>query len=431
MISKPILPVISLGVVAMIGTTGLGVAVIASSTAPSRMMPVFELDPSWPKIPNNWVFGNVSEVAVDKHDHVWILQRPKSLPENMRDRAAPPVLEYDGNGQYLHSWGGEGSGYDWPLQPHGITVDYKDHVWITGAGYATIPSIKSDDMVLKFTLQGKLLMQIGGSTTNHGNADTKNLNRSAEVFVYPKTNEAFVADGYGNRRIIVFDADTGAFKRMWGAFGNKPEDGPQGLFGGGPIPGAPAAPVSRGGGDSRGQAQAGAARGRGPAADEQQIPVLDTEGRGLPQFSVPVHSIKISRDGLVYVAARVDRRVQVFTPDGKYVNQVFINRSGPSRQSAVGLAFSPDPQQRFLYVADFGNSRIVVLERKTLDVLYQFGNRSATPGDFQGIHFLASDSKGNLYSSEVAPGNRAQKFLFKGLSEVPPPNALSQQTVSQ
>ena len=396
-------------------------------------MPVFELDTSWPKIPNGWVFGNVSDVTVDKRDHVWILQRPKSLPENMREHAAPPVLEYDANGRFLNGWGGEGQGYDWPLQPHGITVDYKDHVWITGAGYATIPSIRSDDMVLKFTAQGKFMLQIGGSTTNHGNADTKNLNRSAEVFVYSKTNEAFVADGYGNRRVIVFNADTGAFKRMWGAFGNKPEDGPQGLFGGGPIPGTPAPPAGdaargRGGRDG---APAGAGRGRGPGPDEQQIPVLDTSGPGLQQFSVPVHSIKVSSDSLAYVAARVDRRVQVFTPEGKYVAQAFINRSGPSRQSAVGLAFSPDSQQRFLYVADFGNSRVVVLDRKTLEVLYQFGNRSATPGDFQGIHFVATDSKGNLYTSEVAPGNRAQRFLFKGLSATPPPNALPQSKISQ
>src|SRR5262249_42503783 len=161
-----------------------------------------------------------------------------------------------------------------------------------------------------------------------------------------------------------------------------------------------------------------------PSGAELQIPVLDTEGDGLSQFSNPVHAIKISNDALVYVADRVGRRVQVFTPEGKYLKQVFINRSGPSRESAAGLAFSPDAQQQFLYVADFGNSRVLVLNRKTLEVLYQFGTRSATPGDFQGLHHLAADSKGNLYTAEVAPGNRAQRFVFKGLSATPPPNAL-------
>jgi hypothetical protein len=420
-----------LGGLAVVATLASGRLIArAQGSAGARAMPVFELDPKWPQIPNNWVFGNVSEVTVDKHDHVWILQRPKSLPQNMKDHAAPSVLEYDNDGRYVNGWGGEASGYDWPLQPHGITVDHKDNVWITGAGYATIPAVVSDDMILKFTNKGKFLLQIGGRTTNHGNADTKNLNRSAEVFVYSKTNEAFVADGYGNRRVIVFNADTGAFKRMWGAFGNKPEDGPQGLFGGGPIPGSPAPAGEPGRGEARGGG-AGAGRGRGPGPDEQQIPVLDTDGSGGQQFSVPVHSVKVSNDGLVYVAARVDRRVQVTTTDGKYQAQVFINRSGPARQSAVGLAFSPDAQQRFLYVADFGNSRVVVLERKKLEVLYQFGNRSANPGDFQGIHFLATDSKGNLYTAEVAPGNRAQKFVFKGLSDTPPANALPQSKISQ
>ena len=151
---------------------------------------------------------------------------------------------------------------------------------------------------------------------------------------------------------------------------------------------------------------------------------LDTEGPGEPQFTNPVHGIKVSNDGLVYVAGRVDRRIQVFTHEGEYVTQGFVNRAGPARQSAAGLAFSPDPDQRFLYVADFGNSRLVVLDRKSLEVLYQFGTRSDTPGNFQGFHHLAADSKGNLYTAEVNPGKRAQKFSFMGMSSTPPANAL-------
>jgi hypothetical protein len=190
------------------------------------------------------------------------------------------------------------------------------------------------------------------------------------------------------------------------------------LFGGGPVAGtAPPPPPTTPPAPAPGG-------GRGPSGAELQIPLVDTEGNGLPQFSNPVHAIKISNDGLVYVADRVGRRVQVFTTDGKYVTQGFVNRAGPSRESAAGLAFSPDAQQRFLYVGDFGNSRIVVMNRKTLEVLYQFGARNASPGNFQGVHHIAADSKGNLYTAEVNPGNRAQRFIFKGLSATPPPNAL-------
>jgi DNA-binding beta-propeller fold protein YncE len=259
-------------------------------------------------------------------------------------------------------------------------------------------------MLLNFTLQGKFLREFGKARESKGNADTGNVNRPADIFVDAKTNEAYVADGYGNRRLVIFDATTGKFKRMWGAFGNPPDRDP-------PAGAAPAAGAGGGGGG----------RGRGA----QAAPVLDTEGNGAEHFGNPVHAVKLSNDNLVYVADRSNRRIQVFTPAGKYVSQVFINRAGPSAGSVAGLAFSPDPQQQFLYAADYGNSHIAVLDRKTLDVLYQFGTRSAKPGDFQGPHHIAVDSKGNLYVAEVAPGNRAQKFLLKGMSPTPPPNALT------
>lgn len=413
MIAKAAVRFAILGSLVVLAAGQRELAGLAQRANADGSMPVFEVDTSWPAIPNNWVFGNVSSIAVDRRDHVYVLQRPKSLPENMRDKSAPPVVEFDANGKFVQAWGGDGQGYDWPDQPHGIAVDHKGNVWITGAAYATIPAVRSDDMALKFSNKGKFLMQIGGRTTNKGNADTKNLNRPADVFILAKTNEAFFADGYGNRRVIVLDADTGAFKRMWGAFGNKPEDGRQGLFGGGPVAGTPAPPP-----------QPGAARGRGPGGAELQIATPDTSGDGLPQFSNPVHAIKISNDGLVYVGDRVGRRIQVFNTDGKYITQAWVNRAGPSRESVAGLAFSSDPQQRFLYVGDFGNSRIAILNRKTMEVLYQFGTRNASPGNFQGVHHIAADSKGNLYTAEVAPGNRAQRFLFKGLAATPPANAL-------
>ena len=382
---------LSLVVIAAVGHREL--TGVAQSPRPSAGMPVFQVDPTWPKLPNNWVVGIVSSVTVDRRDHVWILHRPRSVSQELKSRAAPPVLEFDADGQFVNAWGGAGEGYEWPVNEHGITVDSKDIVWIGGSGI-------TDDMLLKFTLQGKFLQQFGARGKSTGNADTRNVNRPADIFVNAKTNEAFVADGYGDRRIVVFDADTGAFKRMWGAFGTPPDSDPPA--------GAP-----------------GAAGGGGRGRGGQAAPKLDTEGQGSEHFGNPLHSVKISNDGIVYIADRSNRRIQVFTPDGKYVTQTFINRAGPADGSVAGFAFSPDPQQQFLYAADYGNSHVVVLDRKTLQILYQLGTRSAKPGDFQGPHHIASDSKGNLYVAEVAPGNRAQKFLFKGMSPTPPPNALT------
>lgn len=365
----------------------------AQSVAP-RTMPIFEVDAGWPKLPNQWVLGVVSSVAVDASDRVWILHRPESVDASMRDRAAPPVVVLEANGGFARAWGGPGTGFDWPETLHGISVDHKNNVWITGVTYIPTPKLVSDDMLLKFTAEGKFLLQIGGKSVNKGNADTRALNRAADSTVHPSTNEVFVADGYGNRRVVVFDADTGAFKRMWGAFGNAPEDGPQGIGSAFPPP-APKPP-----------------------------PPLDTEGPGDQQFVNPVHAIKVSKDGRVYVADRGGRRVQVFSLDGKYLTQVFVNRAGPSRHSAAGLSFSSDPNQQFLYVADYGNSRIVVLNRADLTELYQFGDRGEAPGQFRSPHHIAVDSRGNLYSAEVSPGNRAQKFVFKGTSTTRPSSAL-------
>jgi hypothetical protein len=381
--------------------------VVAQANAPMSV-PVFEVDPNWPaKLPFNWIVGHVPSIAVDSRDHVFVLTRPNTLPPEDRARAAPPVMELDASGTFVNGWGGHGiPGFDWPDSEHGIAIDYKNNVWIGGSA-PVAPSLRklNDDMLLKFDRSGKFLLQIGGRDKSPasqnppvigGNKDPHSVHQSADVFVYPKTNEAFVADGYGNRRVAVFDADTGAFKRMWGAFGNEPVD---------VLPAAAAA--------------APAAAGRGAARP------LDTEGPGSPQFGSPVHGIKVSNDGLVYVADRSNRRVQVFTPEGKYVTQMFLNREGPASGSAAGVAFSPDSAQRFLYVADYGNSRIAVVERKTLQILYQFGRRSAKPGDFRGLHNMAVDSKGNIYTGEVAPGARMQRFVYKGMSSKLPPNALT------
>jgi hypothetical protein len=367
-------------------------------------MPVFEVDPAWPPpLPYNWKVGHVPSVAVDSRDHIFVLSRPNTLPPEERARAAPPVVELDESGRFVNAWGGPGiGGFDWPDSEHGIAIDGHDDVWIGGSA-PVAPSLlrRNDDMLLKFTHDGGFLLQIGGrdkSPTSAsppiagGNRDPHSLHQPADAFVYAPANELFVADGYGNRRVAVFDAGTGVFKRAWGAFGKEPLD----VL----VPSGP------------------------PTADRS----LDTEGEGAPQFGSPVHSVKVSHDGRVYVADRANRRVQVFSTDGTYVTQMFLNRGGPAGGSAAGLAFSPDPGQRFLYIADYGNSRIAVVERTSLKLLYQFGQRSDKPGDFQGLHHLAADSKGNLYTGEVAPGVRMQRFLYKGLSTAVPPNGVPSAT---
>jgi DNA-binding beta-propeller fold protein YncE len=410
---------IGLSAVAAI-VVGFGTAAAATSKAPMREVPQFKVDPSWPKkLPNNWQYGLVSGVNVDAQDHIWVLHRPRTITAAQKaiGPAAPPVLEFDMAGNYIKGWGGDGPGYEWPGTEHGISIDYKGFVWIGGSGTGGGRNPEpGDDDLLKFTKDGKFVMQIGHRGQSKGNTDTVNVHGPADQTVYPKTNEVFVADGYGNRRIIVFDADTGAFKRMWGAFGNVATD---------PPPSA--------GGRGRGA--------RNPA---------DDEGDGPQQFS-NVHSARISNDGLVYVCDRSGKRVQVFTPEGKYVTQVFLSRgvippstlqgmdtvAGKSRaELADGLAragmtasrtaFSPDKDQKFLYVIDRIKHKIVILDRKTLDLLGEFGDGvGSEPGQFYVLHDIAADSKGNIYTAEVNDdGNRrSQKFTYTGMKKVAIPPA--------
>jgi len=335
--------------------------------AQGRRLPTFEVDRAWPKVPPRWKLGDPSSIAVDARDNVWVLHRPRTLKPEQAAMAAPPVIVFDTAGNYIKAWGGAGTGYEWPEREHGIHIDYKGFVWLGGNNCPTngLPGLKpvADDQLLKFTEDGKLVMQIGRSNQSKGNADTRNLHRPADVWVHRQTNELFVADGYGNHRIAVFDADSGAFKRMWGAFGNKPMD------------------------------------------DDhcQVVTPTSFSDPGPQQFSI-VHAIRVARDGTVYAADREYRRVQMFTKDGEFVKQL-VRSSEPF---ARDLALSPDAEQQFLYVG--GGNGIFIVDRKTLEIV----------GDIQpaGIigagHQIATDSKGNLYIAQTTAG--MQKLTFKGMS---------------
>lgn len=337
-------------------------------------VPMFEVDPDWPQLPNDWITGEVSSMAVDGRDHVWALHRPHTVAEEDRDRAAPPIIEFDANGDFVNAWGGMGDGYDWPYNEHGLFVDHNGDVWLGGNNPTgrTPPSEIEDNMILKFSNQGEFLMQIGGRNLGTTNLDTDAVRKSADLFVHEPTNELFVADGYGNRRVIVFDADTGEFKRMWAAFGKEPSD---------------------------------------------TEPEADPDAEDGPPWFGTVHGIEVSNDGLVYVADRNNSRIQVFDLEGNYLRQVFVNPDEGRSLTAAGLAFSPDPEQTYIYVADQANLHIHVLDRQTLEVLDTWGELGTEPGNFDALHHIAVDGKGNLYTAEAQRNHRMQRFLYQGMSQ--------------
>lgn len=365
--------------------------VCSASLAAAAEHPTFKVDPLWLKqLPNNMIMGDIGGVAVDSRDHVWVIHRQRTLdrtnylgltkspPASTCCTYAPAVIELDENGNYVQGWGGPntptdgGAVFEWPLGEHGISVDYRNNVWICGYVKNAEQGL-DDNHCLKFTKDGKFLLQVGKSGKSKGSLDTENLNHATQVYVWPKTNEAFISDGYVNRRVIVVDADTGKFKRMWGAYGNKPDD----------------------------------------TAPRERV----FEGPGPQQFN-NVHGIRLSSDGLVYVNDRQNNRIQVFTPEGKFVKEGFIARdTRNSFGTSFSSAFSADPAQRFLYVADLPNYKVHVLDRQTLAEIpgAAFGHAGPYPGQFNQVHMIASDSKGNIYTSE-ANGARVQKFVFGGVA---------------
>jgi DNA-binding beta-propeller fold protein YncE len=394
-------------VLGMLGVAERALEQTATAQAKSAVqVPIFEVDPFWPKtMPNNWVFGQTIGLGIDEKDQVWIIHRgndPGNLdgtefahppagqapagagpgaakgsyykPGNQVAECcdpAPPVVAFDQAGNVVHSWGGPSLHPDWPDSNHGIIVDQKGNVWIGGNG-------GPDSHIMKFTREGKFVGMFGkkGARMVDGKPvanshDMDAFGRVAKVFLDPKANEAYVADGYFNKRVAVIDMDSGKIKRFWGAYGNKPDDAPMGRY-------DPSAPLAQ-------------------------------------QFRTPVHCAELSNDGMVYVCDRPNDRLQVFTKEGKFVKEKQFFKDTLSDGSVWDVAFSRDPQQRFLYMADGANEHVYIIDRNSLEVVSQFGTGGRQPGQFRGVHSIAVDSKGNIYTTETYTGKRLQKFVFKGM----------------
>ena len=387
------------GGIFVIVLTALGVAHTVLQGAAAQQgtteAPRFEVDPYWPKpLPNHWILGQAIGVFVDEQDVIWIVHRSSATlaaQEKGLDlkhaeccAGAPPILAYDAAGNVVRHWGGPGPGYQWPSSNHGIFVDHTGAVWIGGNG-------AGDSHIMKFTKDGKFLAQYGKPDVHKGTTDAEglsafagdshdqnNFGRVPKIFVDPRANEAYIADGYLNKRVPVLEAASGKMKRYWGAYGNKPDDKNLGPY----NPDAPPA----------------------------------------PQFRNPVHCADLSRDGLLYVCDRVNDRLQVFKPDGTFVKEMFIAKRTLASGSVWDIAFSKDPQQRYIYMADGMNNRVYVLRRDTLEVLTSFGDGGRQAGEFYGVHSIATDSKSNLYTTANLEGKRIQKFAFKGIGRVRTPH---------
>ena len=371
---------LALALVAMIG---VGATLTRTEAMQGELVwgPVFEVDPLWPKpLPNHWLLGTTIGVSVDNRDHIWIVHRGDSLSAGETPAAqdppvateccfpAPPVLEFDQAGLLVNYWGGPGEGYEWPASNHGIWVDHMDKVWIGGNG-------GPDSHLLKFDRFGNFLLQVGRSGGNAGSNDTENFGRVAKIMVDPKDNEAYIADGYLNKRVAVLDAETGAMKRFWGAYGNTPDDADLGRY--------------------------------------------DPNAEPAPQFRTPVHCADLSNDGLVYACDRVNNRIQVFQKDGTFVEELIVARETLGAGSAWDVAFSRDADQKYLYMADGVNEKVYIIDRQEMEVISSFGDGGRQPGQFYGAHSIATDSSGNIYTTETFEGKRIQKFVYKGEGPIP------------
>jgi 6-phosphogluconolactonase (cycloisomerase 2 family) len=347
----------------------LAAALFAANAAFANDVPQFKPEPFWPKpLPENWILGQVSGIAVDRNDHIWLIHRPATLlddekgamadpPQTKCCKAAPAVMKFDAEGNLLASFGPVAG--HWVKNEHGIHIDAAGNVWLGGNN--------EGDQVLKFSPDGKFLQQIGQDDGSKGSNSTTRLGRPAHMVTDDAAGEIYIADGYGNRRVVVFDMNTGAYKRHWGAFGTK-------------------------------------------TPTDDKLPAYDPKAPPSQSFHNPVHCVRLSRDGLVYVCDRVNNRIQVFRKDGSFVKEFRIDPQTLANGAVWDLVLSSDPQQQFIFMADGANGQISVIAREDGKVLSQWGRHGRQPGQFKWVHNIAIDSKGNLYTAEVGFGRRVQKF---------------------
>ncbi len=349
----------------------------------SQGAPDYRVDIDWPKpLPNKWLMQSVTGMHVDKDDNIWVLNRPDSIGgDETNAEKTPPVSEccvrppavmkFNKAGDLLASWGGTGYVPGWPQNEHTIFTDNEGNVWIAGS--------QAGDSLLKFTADGKLISDFGhrGQKFDGPASGQKQNNQQTELLLRGVANaeldeaagEIYVADGYLNKRVMVFDLATGAFKRGWGAYGT---------------------PLDKIG--------------------NEPTPPHNPAGPPLKEYRPSVHCVQISNDNLVYVCDRGGNRVQVFTKQGEFQKEFIVANDTLERGTAGMVSFSPDPEQRFMFLADIQNSAVWILNRQTGEVAGRFGRRGYGAGEMMLMHLAVSDSEGNVYTGEVGDAGRVQKF---------------------
>jgi DNA-binding beta-propeller fold protein YncE len=397
---------------------------VSAGAQGATQAPRFEVDPMWPMpMPNRWILGSATGVAVDARDHIFVVNLMDSFNERTESGSgttptngecctpAPAVLEFDAAGKLLAHWGGPGAG-EWPGANAGLAVDDAGNVWIGGAG-------GQDTRIYKFGRDGKLIAAFGkgasfatprggaaadtayaGVSPGRGgaaaagrggrgggrggppalaaNSGSMDAFGGAMGFAFDKSaNEVFVADGSRNHRVAVIDATSGAIKRVFGAYGGKPDDAAM---------------------------------------------TYSPNGAPSKQFGA-VRCVKIANDGTVYVCDSTNDRIQVFKKDGSFVKEGKVAPNTLGQGSVWDIAFSRDPGQKYVYVADGQNMKVHILDRETLTELSSFGDGGRQPGQFYAVHSIATDSKGNIYTTETYEGKRVQKFNYKGIAPVTKQNA--------
>lgn len=323
--------------------------------------PRYELDPTWPKpLPEGWVLGQIPGIAVDADDNVIIVNRCDITEEEAETSInAPPVIVFDADGAIVKTWGDIDK---LPIKPERICLDHERNVWIPG---------QQDGLLQKYSWDGELLLEIGRRghfDSSDGTLKGKPLNAAPDLFfqptsvsVDPANGDFYVSDGYGNRRVAVFDR-SGRFLRQWGRQATREEM----------------------------EAGVGGA------------------------FAKVVHSVDLGNDGLAYVCDRQGDRIQVFEKSGDFVRNIWVRTGTPElpdpRGTAWTIVFSNDPEQRLIYLMNGRNEQVHIIERESGEIVYTFGRPGHLAGSFTHGHTIAIDSRDRLYVSETHTGRRVQRF---------------------